>query len=487
MEQKQIVYIASECEPFFSTGNLGSVVNSISNRINKLGKGQYDVSVILPLYSHINRDYRNKLIYVSQMIVNLSWRKQYCGIYKYEKQGVTFYFLDNDYYFKRHNLYGYFDDAERFAFLSKAALDMIVYLNIKPSIIHAHDHLTGLVPVYLRTLFEGVENFKNTKSIFTIHSVDYQGVYGLDDDIICDVYGLPISAKPLLDYNNNSNVMKAAMETSDFVTTVSKTFAKEILTAEFANGLEHQAQRVNDAHKLFGILHGIDKTFYNPAKDKALFEKFDRHDASNRYHNKLELQKMLSLPVDKDIPMIGLVGPLIHHKGFGDLCGIMDDLMKEKVQVVILGTGDSYYEELLTNYSTKYRAKVRTIVAYNEDLARKIFAASDLYLVPSLNEPCGLNHMIASRYGAVPIVRSVGGLKDTVKDFSKGGNGYVYSGDKSKLLEVIKKALNDYNNHEKWEQYQQVVMNCDFGWTKSSNEYLKLYNNLLSVNSKEEE
>lgn len=487
MEQKQIVYISSECEPFFSTGNLGSVVYSISNRINKLAKGEFDVSVILPLYSHINREYRNKLIYVSQMVVNLSWRKQYCGIYKYEKHGVTFYFLDNDYYFKRHNLYGYFDDAERFAFLSKAALDMMVYLNMKPSIIHAHDHLTGLVPVYLRTLYQDVENFKQSKSIFTIHSVDYQGVYGLDDDIICDVYGLPLSAKPLLEYNKNSNVMKAAMETSDFITTVSKTFAKEILLPEFANGLEHEATRVDEAHKLFGILHGIDKSFYNPAKDKALFEKFDRHNSSNRFNNKIELQKMLSLPIDKDIPMIGLVGPLIHQKGFGDLCGIMDELMKEKVQIVILGTGDSYYEELLTNYSTKYRAKVRTIVAYNEDLARKIFASSDIYLVPSLNEPCGINHMIASRYGAIPIVRSVGGLKDTVKDFSKKGNGYVYSGDKSKLFETIKKALNDYKNKETWEQYQKIVMNTDFGWTKSSNEYLKLYNNLIKVNSKEEE
>ena len=382
------------------------------------------------------------------MVVRLSWRNQYCGIYKYEKQGVTFYFLDNEYYFKRHNLYGYFDDAERFAFLSKAAIDMIVYLNMKPSIIHVHDHLTGLVPVYLRTLYEGVPNFSNTKTVFTIHSVDYQGVYGLDDDLICDVYGLPLSAKPILEYNKNSNVMKAAMETSDFVTTVSKTFAKEILTKEHANGLEFEAMRINDAHKLIGILHGIDKNFYNPAKDKALFEKFDRHDASNRSVNKEELQKMLSLPIDKDIPLIGMVGELNHSKGLSDLCAIMDSLMKEKVQIVILGTGDSYYEELLTNYSTTYRAKVRNIVAYNEDLARKIFAASDMYLVPSINEPCGLNHMIASRYGAVPIVRSVGGLKDTVKDISKGGNGYIFSGDKTKLLEVIKKALDDYKNKE---------------------------------------
>lgn len=484
METKRVVFVATECEPFFSTGNLGSVIGSITNRLAKQGKDEFEISVILPLYSHINRDYRNKLIYVSQMMVSLAWRKQYCGIYKYEKNGVTFYFLDNEYYFKRHNLYGYFDDAERFAFFSKAALDAMIYLNMRPDIIHAHDHLTGLVPVYAKELYYNNEDIKNSKVVFTVHSVDYQGIYGLDDDIICDVYGLPLSTKTILEYNGNSNVLKAALEKSDFVTTVSKSFAKEMLLPEYANGLEYQTQRIDEAHKLIGILNGMDKVFYNPAKDKALFERYDRNDYSNKIINKLELQKMLSLPIDENIPVIGMVVELIKEKGFDDLSEILEQLMNEKVQIIILGIGDSYYEDLLTNYSTQYKAKVRTIVAYNEDLARKIFAASDIYLVPSHNEPCGLNHMIASRYGAIPVVRSVGGLKDTIKDFSKKGNGYVFSGDSEALYKAIKKALTDYNNKELWKEYINIVMNTDFGWTKSANEYLKLYRNLLKTNEK---
>lgn len=479
MEIKKIVYVASECEPFFSTGNLGAVVGSLSSRIARIGKEEYEIVVILPLYSHIGREYRNKLIYVSQMIVELSWRKQYCGIYKYEKNGVTYYFLDNEYYFKRHNLYGYFDDAERFAFLCKAALDVILYLNMRPNIIHVHDHITGLLPVYARTLYQDYEDIKQSKIVFTIHSVDYQGVYSLDDDIVSDVFGLPLASKELLEYNGNLNIMKAAMETADFVTTVSESFAKEILNPPYANGLEYEARRVKNANKLMGILNGIDKVYYNPLKDKALFAKYDKKDITNKVVNKVELQKMLNLTVDERIPLIGMVGELTDEKGLRDVQKILDHLLHENIEMVILGVENSYYEELLMHYSANNRAKFRSVIAYNEDLARKIFAAADLYLVPSYNEPCGLNHMLASRYGAVPVVRSVGGLKDSIVDFKKNnGNGYVYSGDEQTLLATIKRALNDYKNPEIWQEYQYRVMNVDFGWTSSTKEYLKLYKKL---------
>lgn len=479
MDKIKVVYVAFECEPFFSTGNLGAVVGSLTNRIAKINRDEYDVNVILPLYSHINREFRNKLVYLSQITVNLSWRRQYCGIYRYEKNGVNYYFLDNEYYFKRHNLYGYFDDAERFAFFAKASIDVMLYLNINPNIVHAHDHMTGLVPVYMKTLYSNYNEFKNTKVVFTIHSVEFQGIYALDDDIICDVFGLPSEVKPILEYRNDLNVMKAAMETADFVTTVSETFAEEILTSKYANGLEYEAQRINDEGKLTGILNGIDKTYYNPKTDKALFAKYDRKDLTNRIINKVELQKMLNLVVSERIPTIGIVSVLSEEKGFRDLKLILDELLLENVQLIVLGVGDNYYEELLTHYSVNNRAKMRAVIAYNEDLARKIFAASDIYLVPSYNEPCGLNHMLASRYGAVPIVRSVGGLKDTVVDFSNGnGNGYVFDGDSKALLETIKRALNDYKNQELWQKYQYRVMNVDFGWTASTKEYLKLYKKL---------
>lgn len=486
MSKLNVVYVAFECEPFFSTGNLGSVVGSLSNRIAKIGKDDYEISVILPLYSHIGREFRNKLIYVSQITVGLAWRKQYCGIYKYEKNGVNYYFLDNEYYFKRHNLYGYFDDAERFAFFAKAAIDVMLYLNMKPNIIHSHDHMTGLVPVYLKTIYNNFPDFKNTKAVYTIHSVEFQGIYKLDDDVICDVFGLPANLKPLLEYSGNLNVMKAAMETADFVTTVSETFAKEILDAEYANGLEFEAKRISEEGKLIGILNGIDKVFYNPQKDKALFAKYDRNDLSNKVINKVELQKMLNLVVDENIPVIGLVSVLSEEKGIRDLKLILDDLMSNNLQLIILGVGDNYYEELLTHYSVNNRAKMRAVIAYNEDLARKIFAASDIYLVPSYNEPCGLNHMIASRYGAIPVVRSVGGLKDTIIDFkSENGNGYVFDGDATSLLNAIKRALSDYKNKELWQKYQYRVMNVDFGWTSSTKKYLNLYQKLTKNAIKE--
>ncbi len=486
MNKMNIVYVAFECEPFFSTGNLGSVVGSLTNRIAKIGKDDYEISVILPLYSHIGREFRNKLIYVSQIIVGLAWRKQYCGIYKYEKNGVNYYFLDNEYYFKRHNLYGYFDDAERFAFFSKASIDVMLYLNMHPAIIHAHDHMTGLVPVYVKTLYSKYEELKNTKVVYTIHSVDFQGIYSLDDDVVCDVFGLSADLKPILEYRNNLNVMKAAMETADFVTTVSETFAKEILDSRFANGLEYEAQRINAEGKLSGILNGIDKVYYNPLKDKALFAKYDRNDLTNKVINKTELQKMLNLVVDENIPMIGIVSVLSEEKGFKDLKLILDELMSLNVQLIILGVGDNYYEGLLTHYSVNNRAKMRAVIAYNEDLARKIFAASDIYLVPSYNEPCGLNHMLASRYGAIPVVRSVGGLKDTISDFSnENGNGYVFEGDSRALMDAIKRALTDYKNAELWQKYQYRVMNVDFGWTQSTKEYLKLYQKLTKNVMKE--
>lgn len=483
MEAKKIIYVASECEPFFSTGNLGAVVGSLSSRITKIGKEEYDVTVILPLYSHINREYRNKLIYVSQLTIMLSWRRQYCGIYKYEKNGITYYFLDNEYYFKRHNLYGYFDDGERFAFLCKAALDVILYLNMNPSIIHVHDHLTGLLPVYAKVLYNNNTEISKAKIVFTIHTVDYQGVYALDDDIIMDVFGLPIESKRILEYNGNLNIMKAAMETADYVTTVSESFAMEITDPIYANGLESQAKRIKEANKLTGIINGIDKVIYNPLKDKALFAKYDKKDISNKVINKIELQKMLSLKVDEKVPLIGIVSLLTEEKGFQDIKKILDELLLENLEIVILGVGDSYYEELLSHYSTNYKAKLRAVIAYNEDLARKIFAAADIYLAPSYNEPCGLNHMIASRYGAVPIVRAVGGLKDTISDFSKeNGNGYVYQGDSKELLSTIKRALNDYKKPDIWQEYQYRVMNVDFGWTPSTSKYLKLYQKLLVNN-----
>lgn len=477
---KNIAFVASECQPFFTSGGLGDVIGSLPKKIVKLDKGSWGVTVYLPLYSNISKAYANKLVYVGQKYVSLSWRRQYCGIYKYEEAGVRYYFIDNEYYFKRERFYGYFDDAERFAFFSKAVIDVMIHLNEVPDIIHCHDWQTGLVPVYLRTLYYHSEEFKNVKRIFTIHNIEYQGKYSNDSDIIEDVFGIDANDAYLLEYNGCLNIMKGAMECSNVVSTVSPSYAEEIKSSEYAHGLEAQVERVAKEGKLCGILNGIDTVFYNPKHDKALFKAFDKKDFSQKVLNKVELQKMIGLPVSEKTPLIGMVSRLVAHKGLDILRRAFDEIIKLDLQLIVLGTGDAYYEGFLKDMEAKYPKQVKIILAFNQDLARKIYASSDLFLMPSSSEPCGLSQMIASRYGAVPMVRETGGLRDSIKDFSTGdGNGYTFEGfEPSALASMVSRAVNDYNS-EKWNELVEKVMSVDFSWKTSAKSYVKMYKNLL--------
>lgn len=478
---KLVTFITSECQPFVASGGLGDVTGSLPQRIVKASKGEYELTVILPYYSKINPKYRNKLVYVGQITVNLAWRKQYCGIFKYEAKGVKYYFIDNEYYFKRDNLYGYFDDGERFAYFSKAAIEVMLYLNEVPDIIHVHDWQAGMVPIYLRTLYYGDVRLMNLKTVFTIHNIEYQGCYSFDDDIIEDVFGISKNDSFIFEYRGSINIMKGAMEASNVVSTVSPSYAEEILSHEYAHRLEDETRRVKDEGKLVGILNGIDKTFYNPAKDKALFFNYDRHDFSNKVKNKVELQSMLNLPVNESVPMIGMVTRLVNHKGLEFVKQVFDELMSLDIQMVILGTGDSYYEGYLKDMESKYNHKLRVIIAFNQDLSRKIYAASDLFLMPSKSEPCGLSQMIAARYGAIPMVRKTGGLKDSIVDFSlPNGIGYTFDGlDANEMLNMIKRALSDYQNKENWSDLVSRTMNADFGWSTSAKQYLSLYEKII--------
>ncbi len=478
---KLVTFITSECQPFVASGGLGDVTGSLPQRIVKASKGEYELTVILPYYSKINPKYRNKLVYIGQITVNLAWRKQYCGIFKYEAKGVKYYFIDNEYYFKRDNLYGYFDDGERFAYFSKAAIEVMLYLNEVPDIIHVHDWQAGMVPIYLRTLYYGDVRLMNLKTVFTIHNIEYQGCYSFDDDIIEDVFGISKNDSFIFEYRGSINIMKGAMEASNVVSTVSPSYAEEILSPEYAHRLEDETRRVKDEGKLVGILNGIDKTFYNPAKDKALFFNYDRHDFSSKVKNKVELQSMLNLPVNESVPMIGMVTRLVNHKGLEFVKQVFDELMSLDIQMVILGTGDSYYEGYLKDMESKYNHKLRVIIAFNQDLSRKIYAASDLFLMPSKSEPCGLSQMIAARYGAIPMVRKTGGLKDSIIDFSlPNGIGYTFDGlDANEMLNMIKRALSDYQNQENWSDLVSRTMNADFGWSTSAKQYLSLYEKII--------
>lgn len=484
MNSKKIVIVASECQPFFASGGLGDVIGSLPQKIAKLvSPEENQVTVILPLYSKFtNNKYRNKLVYIGQTTVQLSWRKQYCGIFRYIEKGVTYYFLDNEYYFKHSNYYGYFDDGERFAFFSKAAIDVMAYLDIIPDIIHAHDWQTGLVPVYLRTVYSGDERFKNVRTVFTIHNIEYQGIYSYDDEILQDVFGIPSSMGYILEYRGHTNIMKGAMESSNFVSTVSPTYAEEIQYAYYAKGLELEVARVKEEGKLRGILNGIDKNFYNPAKDAALFKNYDKKTPELKAENKVHLQEMLGLTVNKDVPLIGMVTRLVNHKGLELVKTAISELLKEKVQMVILGTGDSYYEWFLRDLERTYPGKLSVIIAFNQDLSRKIYASADLFLMPSVSEPCGLAQMIACRYGTLPIVRKTGGLADSIKDVSQSkGIGYVFENINAwEMFETIKRALNDYEDKEKWQANVTKAMSTDFGWSASAKKYVAMYEELLN-------
>lgn len=472
---KKILFVASECQPFIASGGLGDVIGSLPKELAK--NKNFSVDVIVPLYKKIKPEYREKFELIAKTYINLSWRKQYLGIYRYTSDKVNYYFLDNEYYFKRDNLYGYFDDAERFAFFSKAVVDFILYTNNIPDIIHANDWQTGLVSVYLRTLYYHEEKLKNVKTIFTIHNIEYQGNFDLNQNLIEDVMGLSMNDSYLLEYNGRLNIMKAAMECSNKVSTVSPTYATQITTSEFGHGLESEVNRVKDEGKLFGILNGIDVKFYNPKTDKAIYKKYDIDSLENKKYNKQCLQKELNLE-ETDVMIISMVTRLVSHKGLNLLMESLNEIMKENVQMIILGTGDPYYEEYLRNMEKTYPNKLRAIIDYNQALSRKIYAGSDLFLMPSVSEPCGLSQMIASRYGTIPLIRETGGLKDSIKDFKEDGNGYTFNSYNGyDIYLTIKRALEDYNS-DAWISMIKKTMSVDFSWKKSAKDYIREYDKL---------
>lgn len=468
-EKLRVLIAASEGMPFIATGGLGEVIGSLPKAIMKENSEHFDVRVILPLYESISYEERQQMEFICHFDVGLGWRKQYCGLFRTEKNGVTYYFIDNEYYFKRSNAYGYFDDGERFAFFSKAVLDSIYFLDFQPQIIHCHDWQTALIPVYLHYHYHHL----NAKSIFTIHNIEYQGKYGFE--IVEDVMGLSLSAKELLEYHGCVNLMKAAIECSHQVNTVSPTYACELRDNYYAKGLAKIIQK--NEFKMRGILNGIDVESYNPETDTSLFANYSKENIENKKINKAELQRLVNLPVVEDVPVIALVSRLVTHKGLDLVTRIMNQLLNERVQIVVLGIGERQYEDYFKWLQGQYQGKVASMLCFNSDLARKVYAGADFFLMPSKSEPCGLAQMIASRYGTVPIVRATGGLRDTIKDCTNGeGNGFIFEHyNAHDLLNAIHRGLHLYKNKEQWNQLVEWIMTLDFSWEKSAREYEKLY------------
>lgn len=474
--KKKILFVASEALPFVKTGGLADVAAALPKALNADG---YDCRVVLPLYYDIPDDFKHTMRCLGNVYVPLAWRNQYCGVFTQTYEGVTYYFLDNEYYFKRRGLYGHYDDGERFSFFSKAVLESMSVTGFYPDIIHANDWHTALVPVYLDVFYRGIPQLNGVKTIFTIHNIQFQGQYG--DSMIGDVLGIPADRASLIMYKGCANFMKGAIECSNIVTTVSPTYAGEILDPYYGYEMEDILRR--RSYKLRGIVNGIDTEKNDPAADKALFVNYDLENFGKKVENKLALQRMLGLPENKDTAMIGMVGRLTEQKGLDLVAAVLENIMQLPVQLVILGQGDWRYEETFKRAQNEHTAKLRCVLGFSADLASKIYGASDMFLMPSKFEPCGLSQLIAMRYGSVPIVRETGGLKDTVRPYNHAtgeGNGLTfYSYNAYDMLDAVQRAVGLYRDYKgDWEKVVKNGMTGDYSWAATAKKYEEIYENV---------
>ncbi len=469
----KVLFATGEARPFAASGGLADVSGSLPRALRARLVG---CRVVMPLYECIPAQLRADMTFLTSFSVPVSWRRQYCGVFEAKVNGVIYYLLDNQYYFKREGLYGHYDDAERFAFFSRAVLEMLRYIDFKPDVIHANDWQSALIPVY-HTLFYGKEEpYSSIRTLYTIHNIQYQGIYGME--ILGDVFGLPEEAREIVQHGDCINLMKAGIETANRVSTVSPTYAEELLDPWFSHGMD-SILRLR-SWKLSGILNGIDTDNYDPATDPNLYAPYSADDPSGKALNKKALQERLGLPVRDDVPLIGMVSRLASHKGFDLVQYVFEELMQEDVQVVILGSGEWAYETFFRSMYAKYPEKFCFCSGFVPELAQKIYAASDLFLMPSKSEPCGLSQMVACRYGAVPIVRETGGLKDSIQDCGDGsGNGFTFKTyNADDMLYAIRRGIGAYQNKADWKLLTDRALRCDFSWGRSANEYIRLYKSL---------
>ena len=469
----KILFVASEAAPFVRSGGLGDVAGALPKAFAELG---HDARVILPFYKLIIPDkYKNNFRFVGSTYVDLSWRRQYVGVYEAIYDGVTYYFVDNEMYFKRDRLYGNFDDGERFAYFSKAVLEVIQLIGFYPDILHCHDWHTALTPVYLDVFYRFAEEFRNIRTVFTIHNIEFQGKYGTE--LLGDILGLPQWAESLVMNDGCVNFMKGGIECSSAVTTVSETYANEILDPYYSYGLEGILSERR--YKLHGVINGIDTKVYDPATDPALFKNYTLRSYGKKKLNKQALCEMLDLPYDENRPLMAMVTRLTEQKGMDLVGAVIDEIMRADIQMVVLGTGDWRYENLVERVQGQYPSKFRGIVQFSSDLASKLYAASDLFLMPSKFEPCGLSQMIAMAYGSVPVVRETGGLKDTVEPFNpveKTGVGFTFKTYNSyDMLDAVWRAYGTFFDKDNWKAVVSNGMKKNFGWEVSAKKYLDIY------------
>lgn len=473
-----VVFASAEAAPFVKTGGLGDVAGSLPAALQKAGA---NVIVMVPLYGTISDEYKSKMEHVTEFYVSLGWRNEYCGLERFIHNGVTYLFVDNKRYFDRDYPYGFFDDGERFAFFSKAITESLQYLpdGFKPDILHCNDWHTALAPVFLREFYQGMPLYENVSTIFSIHNIAFQGQFSakvLED--ICGLAHIPAAAYQLTCGHDAINFMQGALNYSDAITTVSPTYAGEIQTPAYGEHLDGVLRRRREA--LQGIVNGIDTDHFNPETDPAIAQNFSVDDRSGKAVCKAKLQEELGLTVRDDQPLMTMVTRLTRQKGMDLVTYALDRILSNGVQVAVLGTGDYEYENALRYFASKYPGQMSARIQFDPTLSQRMYAGSDMFLMPSLFEPCGLSQMIAMRYGTLPVVRETGGLKDTVipYNYETGeGTGFSFANFNGEEMgdAVFRGARLFWDNHDAWNNVVTQAMNQDFSWTRSASKYMDLY------------
>ena len=472
----KVLFVAAEAEPFAKTGGLADVAYALPKALRAKG---IDVRVIMPKYGSIAPNFTTKMSQLASFGVSVGWRNQYCGLEYLTYEGLPFYFIDNEYYFKRPGCYGYFDDGERFSFFCRAVMESVKHMgDFEPDVIHCNDWHTGIIPVYLRDVYYDAPEFANSHVVFTIHNLKYQGIYS--PAILEELLGLNMGyyAEEKMKFGDCVSFAKAAIVYADRITTVSETYAEEIqgnLAGEGLDGLLREK-----SFKLSGIVNGIDYDRYNPATDKNIAMNYSpRNYIVGKAANKAELQKVMGLPEEPDKPIIAIVTRLVRQKGIDLITCVMEQILNQDVQFVLLGSGDSDYQDFFEYYASAYPGKVGVRIGFSDELASLIYAGADIFLMPSQFEPCGISQMISMRYGTLPLVRETGGLKDTVVPYNKytgEGNGFSFMNyNAHEMLEIIRFAVATYADDKAWKKLMKAAMATDNSWSASADKYIALY------------
>ncbi|WP_340003476.1 glycogen synthase GlgA [Paenibacillus sp. FSL K6-0276] len=471
----KVLFAAAEAHPFVKTGGLADVIGALPKALKGAG---VDVRVILPKYRGIPEKFTSKMEHLTEVYVPIGWRNQYCGIERIIYDGIPVYFIDNEYYFGRDGIYGYMDDGERFAFYNRAVLECLPAIDFQPDVLHCHDWHAAVIPMLLQGHYRHNPFYSEMRSVFTIHNLLYQGVFPYE--VLEELLGLDSSYFGGVEYYGNVNFLKGGIVYSDRVTTVSPTYSEEIRTPYYGYGLDGLLNARADI--LSGIVNGIDTKSYNPATDPSLATRY-RSNLSKKTENKLALQEELGLPVDANIPMVAMVTRLVDSKGLDLLTRVLDELLyTDDIQFVLLGTGDETYERWFREAAWRYPTKLSSQILFNDALSRKIYAASDIFLMPSKFEPCGISQLLALRYGSIPVVRETGGLNDTVEAYNEEsgkGNGFTFNNyNAHDMMFTLRRAISLYKQPEHWKKITKNAFAGDYSWNVSAQQYIDIYNEI---------